>query len=188
VSNRCNTTLLALALLLLPCAALGQPTPTEQFLGTLSGGAASPPNLSAGTGPVEMLLDPFGRTLSIDLSFSGLTVSASSAHIHCCATPPTSVGVAVSFYAFPTGVTSGTFQQLFDLSYSGTYIANFVNLHGGSVANAEAALIDALRLGNAYVDIHTAIYPAGEIRAYLGWVAFLDGFESEDMELWLHVP
>lgn len=183
MSNRCNTALLALALLL-PGAALCQPTPVDRFLGTLSGGAANPPNLSAGTGPVEMLLDPFVHSLSIDLSFSDLTVSATSAHIHCCAIPPTSVGVAISFYSLPTGVTSGAFQQVFDLTNAGTYTGGFITSHGGSAAGAEAALVEALRLGTAYTDVHTAIYPAGEVRAYVGWVVFLDGFGSGDTDLW----
>lgn len=189
MSKGCGTTLLALALLLLPCAALCQPTPVDEFLGTLNGGAAYPPNDSAGTGPVELIHDPAGHTLLIDLSFSALSGSVTSAHIHCCAPPPTSVGVAVFFNGFPVGVTSGSFQQLLDLTFSGNYSSAFLNGHGGTAGGAEAALRDALRVGNAYVDIHTSMYPGGEVRAHLGWIVFRNGFESGDMDPWSsHAP
>jgi len=183
VKQDCNATLLALALLLVPCTALCQPTPTDVFQGTLSGSAVNPPNLSAGTGLVEMIHDPFTHTLSVNLSFSNLSALATAAHIHCCATPPTNVGVAIIFITFPAGVTSGSFQPLLELGNSGTYLAGFLSGSGGTAAGAEAALLQALRNGNAYTDIHSSMYPGGEVRAYLNWDMFRDGFESADMPL-----
>lgn len=178
MKNDGSTALFALALLLFPYAALCQPTPTEMFLGTLSGAAVNPPTVSAGTGPVELIYDPFAHTLSMDLSFSNISAMVTSAHIHCCVTPPTNVGVATSFPSFPTGVTSGSFQQVLDLTNPATYSAAFITNHGGgTAAGAEAALVHALRRGNAYTDIHSIIYPAGEIRVYLNWEMFRDGFE-----------
>jgi hypothetical protein len=62
------------------------------------------------------------------------------------------------------GVTSGTYDQTFDLSLSSFYNPAFVTLEGGTVAGAEAALIAGLEGGATYFNIHTGMFPGGEIR------------------------
>jgi hypothetical protein len=42
-----------------------------------------------------------------------------------------------------------------------------VSSHGGTVASAEAALLDGLRAGQTYLNIHTSMFPGGEIRGVL---------------------
>lgn len=176
--------LLALAALLSPCAALCQPTPVEQFLGTFSGAAAVPPNVSPGSGPVEANLDALARSLQVDLSYSDLMAAASLAHIHCCAPPGSSIGVAVPFPLFPGGVSSGTYQDTFDLSSVSVYASGFITANGGTAAGAEAALIAGLRMGHAYFDIHTTMFPGGEVRAYTVSIVFLDSFDSGGTGEW----
>ena len=64
------------------------------------------------------------------------------------------------------GVTSGTYDQTFDLTNSKFYNPAFVTAEGG-VAAAEAALIAGIESGNTYFNIHTTQNPGGEIRSQL---------------------
>src|SRR4051812_47484309 len=130
----------------------------------LSGANEVPPNLSTASGNATLTLD--GNSLTVDLSFAGLTGgNASAAHIHCC-TPPTNVGVAVGFPGFPNA-TSDTYTHTFNLADSAIYTPTFLNdVGGGTAAGAEAALIAGLASGNAYVNIHNGVFPGGEIRGF----------------------
>jgi len=67
-----------------------------------------------------------------------------------------------SFYRF-----SGCHENTFDLTLLGTYNAAFVTANGGKAASAEAALILGLNSFQAYVNIHDATFPCGEIRGQL---------------------
>ena len=81
------------------------------------------------------------------------------------------IGIAVTpvtLTGFPFGVTSGNYEQRFDLTNSSTYTLNFIaNFGGGSTEGTEAALIAGIQAGKAYVDIHSTAFPAGEIRGFL---------------------
>jgi hypothetical protein len=46
------------------------------------------------------------------------------------------------------------------------YTSGFLSAHGGTAAGAEAALIAGLNAGDAYVNIHDAVFPGGEIRGF----------------------
>ncbi|WP_202813934.1 PEP-CTERM sorting domain-containing protein [Thiobacillus denitrificans] len=103
--------------------------------------------------------------------------SAPFAHIHCCTALPNedvAVGVAVTpgtLPGFPIGVTAGSYDVLIDLTNPASYTAAFVtNFGGGTVAGAEAALIAEFDDQLAYFNIHTAVFPAGEIRGLLAAV------------------
>src|SRR6516225_10219495 len=142
-------------------AALMLPAPvaranTMTFGGILSGANEVPPNNSPGMGSVAVVLDPTAETIQIIASFFGLTAPDTAAHIHCCQTtpgmPPT-VGVATTVPTFgalgpnpefPLGVTSGAYNQTFDLTNSTFYNPAFVTLEGGTIPQAEAALIAGL--------------------------------------------
>jgi hypothetical protein len=47
---------------------------------------------------------------------------------------------------------------------SSSYISNFVTDNGGTAASAEAALLAGIAAGDAYINIHDADFPGGEIR------------------------
>ena len=149
-------------------------TPSSQgapmtFTAFLDGPSENPPNASPGTGFAVVTHDPVAHTLSIDVSFSGLLGSTTAAHIHCCTDPPANVGVATQtpvFVGFPLGVTAGAYNNTFDTSLSSTFNASFVTNNGG-VAGAEAALGTGLLAGRAYFNIHTNLFPGGEIRGFL---------------------
>lgn len=131
-----------------------------------------PPNTSTGTGTAIVVLDTVAQTLSLDITFSGLTSNTTAAHIHCCIASPTTMNTGVattlpSFPGFPLGVTSGTYIGTLDLTSSGSYNPAFVTLEGGTVAQAEAALIAGIEDDETYLNIHTVNNPGGEIRAAL---------------------
>ncbi|MCB1872903.1 MAG: CHRD domain-containing protein [Gammaproteobacteria bacterium] len=136
----------------------------------LSGSNEVPANASPGTGTATVAYDPIAHTLSLDVTFSGLSGNTTAAHIHCCAPPGANAAVATSlpsFLGFPAGVVSGLYSQVFDLTLASSFNAAFVAANGGTVLGAEAALSNGLAGGNAYLNIHTTAFPGGEIRGNL---------------------
>jgi len=127
---------------------------------------------ATGSGTVLLEWDNIANTLAIDADWTGLSGTTTVAHIHCCtATVGTgTVGVAVTpgtLPGFPVGTTAGTYSVILDLTLSGTYTAGFVNnFGGGTVAGAQAALLQGLYDGKAYFNIHTTLFPGGEIRGF----------------------
>ena len=67
----------------------------------------------------------------------------------------------------PAGVTSGTYFHTFDTSLASSFNPAFINANGGTPATAEATLFAAISDGKAYLNIHTSLYPGGEIRGFL---------------------
>lgn len=132
------------------------------YTATLSGLNEVPPNNSPGTGLATLILDV--NTLTVDLTFSGLTANASASHIHCCTPEGTNVGVAVGFPGFPN-TTSGSYFHVFNLLDASIYTTAFLNnFGGGTAAGARAALINGMNTSMAYVNIHNVNFPGGEIR------------------------
>jgi hypothetical protein len=143
------------------------------FVAHLSGANEIPPNASSGTGLAVVLLDPAAHTIQLHVTFSGLSAPDTAAHIHCCLPfpfDPINVGVATTvpaFPGFPLGVTSGSYDSaLLSLTDAGTYNPAFVTLEGG-LAGAEAALVAGIEHGETYLNIHTSLFPGGEIRGFL---------------------
>ena len=158
--------LLTVALLLV--APLSQAT-SYRFVAPLSGANESPPNGSPGIGFATVLLDLGAHTMEVIVTFSGLTSGNTAAHIHCCIAAPGTTGVATSvptFTGFPSGVTSGSYDHVFDLTLASTYNPAFVTANGG-LAGAEAALENGMFLGMTYLNIHTTQFGGGEIRGFL---------------------
>ncbi len=161
----------ALAITLLAIAPLSQAT-VITYQAPLSGLAESPPNASPATGFVSVDYDASAHTLLIASNWSDLLGITSVAHIHCCTALANTgnVGVAVTpgtLPGFPPGVTAGSYSTLLDLTLATTYTSAFVTAAGGTVAGAEAALVAGLGSQQAYFNIHTSTFPAGEIRGFL---------------------
>ena len=141
-----------------------------RYITTLSGAAENPSNGSAGTGSAFVDLDTSTHVLRVNAGFNSLTGTTTAAHVHCCTAPPGNVGVATqtpTFSGFPLGVTAGSFDQSFDTTQASTWNAAFIAANGGTPAGAEAALAAGLAAGQAYLNIHSSAYPAGEIRGFL---------------------
>lgn len=142
------------------------------YVASLSGPAESPPVASPGTGFTTVTIDTTAHTLQVEVSFSDLVGTTTAAHIHCCTAVPNdgNVGVATptpSFPLFPVGVTSGSYDEIFDLTDPASFNAAFVTANGGTAAGAEAALAQGLAEGRAYLNIHTSAFGGGEIRGFL---------------------
>lgn len=157
------------ALALAVVASFGQALATPIiYTATLTGGQEVPPNGSAATGFTTVSFDQAAHLLHVDLTFSGLTVGATAAHIHAPAPPGVNAGVAVFFTGFPFGATSGTYSHDFDMSLDATFNLAFRNTYGGgTAAGAENALGSFLAQGLAYANIHDQNFPGGEIRGQL---------------------
>src|SRR5687767_7810527 len=140
------------------------------FTATLTGSQEVPPTGSPGIGTALVTIDTVTNQLTVNVAFAGLLSPTTVAHIHCCAGP---TGTAIpattvpSFPGFPVGVTTGTYLQTFDLTLASTYNPAFIAAHGGTVAGAQAAFIAGLLDGQTYFNIHTVMFPGGEIRGQL---------------------
>ena len=117
----------------------------------LSGANEVPPTPSLGTGVVDLDLDTTPQTLAGNIVFSGLTGVAT---------------LVPAFPGFPIGVVSGTDNFLLHLDLTSAYSAPFVTAQGG-LANAETAFITELIAGETYLNIHTNLFPGGEIRGFV---------------------
>ena len=135
------------------------------FTAALTGLQEVPANASTATGFVTVTL--LGDSLTVDLTFSGLTNIASAGHIHCCTAPGTNAIVAVPFTGLPAAL-SGAYSNTFDLTLAATYNAAFITANGGTAASAEAAFIAGLNSFKTYANIHDSPnFAGGEIRGNL---------------------
>ena len=72
-----------------------------------------------------------------------------------------------SFSGFPPGVKAGSFDQTFDMTLASSYNPAFIAANGGTIGGAFTALTTGLANDKAYLNIHTNLYPGGEIRGFL---------------------
>src|SRR5713101_5442319 len=163
------------ALMLASASSYAAPT---TFVAGLTGALEVPASGSTATGSAAIILDPAANTLSVHVTFGGLTSGTTASHIHCCLDAifetGLNVGVATTtptFAGFPLGVTSGTYDRVLDLTLASSYNPAFVTAQGGTVAKAEAALIRGIQNGETYLNIHTSNFPGGEIRGFLAGAA-----------------
>ena len=150
------STLLAGTLL---AAAAAMPALAEQakqtiYTAVLSGPNEEPSNGSPGSGMATVTIDFDANTMRVQENFTGLLAGVTASHIHCCTSEPGAgiAGVATTtptFTDFPSGVTSGTYDHIFDMT------------------DASTALVEGLDSGHAYANIHSTMFPGGEIRGFL---------------------
>jgi hypothetical protein len=168
-SSALLTCLLSMALL----AASASQAAIIEFETTLLAANENPPAASPGQGSASVTIDTVMRTMLVDTSFSGLLGTTLAAHIHCCAPPPTNAPVATqvpTFIGFPLGVTSGSYQKLFDMTDPASYNPTFIANHGGTVDAAFSALLVGMLEGESYFNVHTSRFTGGEIRGQLAVV------------------
>ena len=141
---------------------------TLQYQATLAPEAIG----ATGSGSALVTFDTILNTMRIEANFAGLSGTTTDAHIHCCTAAPGTgaIGVATMtprFTGWPEGVTSGTYDNTFDTTLAATFNAPFVTSNGGTAAGALAALIAGIDANRAYFNIHTSMFPSGEIRGFL---------------------
>ena len=164
--------LLRTFLLAAAIAVIAPASQAQVFLANLSGPNESPSNTSAGTGNAVVTLNQSANTMHVQVTFTGLSAPTTASHIHSATALPLTgtAGVATSvptFTLFPLGVTSGTYDNTFNMLDPASYNPAFVTANGGTAASAETALFTGIRSGEAYLNIHTTAFPAGEIRGFL---------------------
>jgi hypothetical protein len=146
------TALLAAGLLVMavPAAVLAA---DEVFTAELTGDAEVPPVDVDATGDATVTIADDESEVSWDVSYSGLTGDAAASHIHFGAADVAGP-VMIPFATVTNTGTTGTFA-------SGDYA-------GGEGIPADwDGVLAAIRDGNAYVNVHTAANPPGEIRGQL---------------------
>lgn len=154
-------------------SALALPAAANQIVyrAALTGPSEIPPNASPATGTAFVTVDFDLLTMHVQTSFSGLVGNTTASHIHCCTLVPGSANVGVAttlptFTGFPLGVTSGNYDQIFDMSLAASYNPAFITAQG-SIGAAFNALVAGMETGNAYFNIHTTTFPGGEIRGLI---------------------
>jgi hypothetical protein len=137
----------------------------------LDGPSEIPGNASPATGDGLITIDFDTLMMDVHINFAGLVGNTTASHIHCCTVVPGSANVGVAttlptFTGFPSGVTAGTYDHTFDMALLSSYNPAFVTAKGG-IGNAFDALVAGMETGNAYLNIHTTMFPGGEIRGLL---------------------
>lgn len=134
---------LALSTLLLGASVIPASAGIISYTVTLSGTQSVGPNASTATGSAIVTVDDVANTVFVSLTFSGLTGgNAAAAHIHCCSAITATAPVILPFAGFVSS-TSGT--------YTNTFTTTAANIAG-------------IEAGMAYINIHNATFPGGEIR------------------------
>ena len=128
-------------------------------------------NASPGTGTATLDIDTVTHLWTYHVDFQGLTGTTTASHTHAAtATAGTgTAGVATttpSYTGFPLGVTAGTWDHTFDMTLTSSYNPSYISAHGGTTAQAEADLAQAIADGKAYLNIHSSTFGGGEIRGF----------------------
>jgi CHRD domain len=124
--------------------ALGSRPPAEQFTATLDGASEVPAVQTTATGTATFTLD--GHELTWHLEVSGID-NPTMGHIHGGA-PGENGGVLVPLFREEKG-------------------EHFSGVLSEGHATVEDAVIEAIRSGKAYVNVHTKANPRGEIRGQI---------------------
>ena len=125
----------------------------EQFTASLSGENSVPPLEVDGTGNATVTISDDAQTVSWEITYSGLTGDPAAGHIHFGAEGANGPVMIPFASVTPTG-SSGSF--------------NAADYEGGDGLPADwDGVLEAIRDGNSYVNIHTAQNQGGEIRGQL---------------------
>ena len=125
------------------------------YIGVLTGSSESPANASPGSGNASVVLNAAQTQLSISAQFQNLVGTYTASHIHGPAPAGTNAAVkwAFSAPAAPWVLTNS--------NHDGT-ISNFL------VTGITPTDVTNLNNGQFYVNVHSNIFPGGELRAQLG--------------------
>jgi len=136
----------------------------------LSGYQETPALSTPGSGEFSASLDRSAQEIHYQLTFSGLETDATQAHIHF--ENATNAGPIVVFLC--TNLGNGPVGTQACPAAGGTITGTIqaADVGSGAAAQGLAAgefqeLVDAMRAGSTYVNVHSVGHPGGEIRAQL---------------------
>ena len=138
--------ILSLALALTLGAAASALATTFSYVATLAGTNEVPPNASPATGTGFIVYDDVAATITVSVSWSGLTAPATAGHIHGPGGVGVNAGVLFPFSGVPAATAGSIPTQSFAISST-------------QVGYLNTALL--------YVNIHTSNFPGGEIRGQI---------------------
>ncbi len=124
------------------------------FFTELRGSNENPPTPSMGTGSAFVVLNDAMNSLTISVDFGGLTGPAVAFHIHAAASPTMNAPVRIDF--------GGPIMPFDNRVFMVPATLPALPLM------TRAQFVAALFAGNAYVNVHTRMFPGGEIRGQLG--------------------
>ena len=127
----------------LPAGLVSAQSTFEAFL---SGLGENPPNGSPGTGFGTVVLNAAQTQITVDESWSGLLATASASHIHGPGGVGTNAPVLFPFTGVPAATAGAIPEQVFSIT---------------------AAQVTMLFQGFLYMNVHTSVFPGGEIRGQL---------------------
>jgi hypothetical protein len=123
----------------------------------LSGAQEVPPLVSAATGTATVTIDAARTTINVTLTAQGFATPVTASHIHF-GPAGTNGGVLFSLFAVP-GVFPATLTKTLT---SADFTPDAAN---GIVTFADA--VNAMLIGNTYINVHTQANLGGEIRGQL---------------------
>ncbi len=163
--TRClKLSLLLILLGFLPAAAQAQ---DRQFKATLISYEEVPALSNTGTGTFKMLIDFTDTSFDYELSFSGVSgTGATQSHIHI-AQKGVNGGIMVFFCSNLANGPPGTKPCPANGTVTGRITA--ADVIGGAASQGIAAgefaeVLAAIRAGTVYANVHSALFPGGEIR------------------------
>src|SRR5262245_7329369 len=143
---------------------------TNNFKGDLSGYGETPVALSTtGNGTFQAKIDDAAQEITYTLSYADLEGSVLQAHIHFGSSQQTG-GISLFLCTnLGNGPVGTQLCPAAPATVTGTLRpADVVGPAGQGIAAGEfAEIVDAMRAGKTYANVHSSKYPAGEIRLQL---------------------
>jgi len=169
--KRCLKLFLVITLFgLLPSTAQAQRTTGEKLKADLIGFEEVPSISTTGIGTFTMVIEPGDAAYTYTLTYSGLTGNVLQAHTHI-AQKGVNGGIMVFYCTNLGNGPAGT--QACPASGTITGRVTAADVIGGAAAQGVspgefAEVLRAIRAGFAYTNVHSNLFPGGEIRGQIG--------------------
>lgn len=148
--------------LMIPVFSMADNRADGNFGTHMTGAEETPPKPSLAQGQLVLRLDADGTALIYKLLVANIE-DVTQAHIHLGAPGVAGPPIAWLYPAAPPA-------QLIPGPFNGVLSEGLIsdaNLVGPLAGQGVAALVETIRAGNAYANVHTSAYPPGEIRGQL---------------------